>query len=114
MTMDTLLELGHVELTARLNRLNRQFCSLAKGREYMWGGGKPDALKTPEERTGWPNSEITIFPIVGAAKDGEIVVDGVRHPMGQHGIARHLDWSIQEATPASVRLVQRHSSGDKT
>lgn len=80
-------------LTAKINSLNEQLYSLAKGKEYMWGGGTPEKLKRPEENPeagGWQNSEIIMFPIVGPVKDNQITVDGLQYPMGQHGIARYI------------------------
>ena len=53
-----------------LNLANRQLFSLKRnGVEVMWPGGAPES-KRP--KTGWPNSEIVMFPIIGAAPDDKI------------------------------------------
>ncbi len=89
--MKDVLELSKGNLRARINRATSQLYSLEfGGNEFMWGGGKPEELKTQEEKKGWQNSEIIMFPIVGPAKDNKITVDGKDYPMGQHGIVRHL------------------------
>jgi galactose mutarotase-like enzyme len=94
-----------------MNRLNNQLFSLMFGeKELIWGGGKPEELKTAEERKGWQNSEIVMLPIVGAAKDNKITVDGKEYPMTQHGIARHLDNDIYEATDRTIGAVQKYKA----
>lgn len=86
-------------LEAKINTLNQQLFSLNfDGVEFMWGGGKPEELKSPEEKKGWQNSEIIMFPIVGAAKNDEITIDGKKYPMGQHGIARYIQYKPLKTT----------------
>ena len=62
--MEELITLEKGNLKAQIYR--GQLVSLAKsGIECMHGGGKPDDLKSPDDRVGWNKSEIFMFPVPG-------------------------------------------------
>lgn len=97
-----LLTLQGGDITARFNSLNCQLVSLThSGVEFMAGGGKPEDLKTGQERSLWPNSEITMFPLVGPANNGRLLINGIEYPMPQHGLPRYLPYTIDASRQVS-------------
>lgn len=72
------------------------------GRELLWQG----------DPAHWGFSAPILFPVVGASKAGVLRVDGVDHPMGQHGFARRSDFTCVEQVEARVHL--RMSETDET
>lgn len=54
------------------------------GREYLWGA-------YPEF---WKRHSPVLFPIVGSVWNGEYRSDGKTYKMGQHGLARDLDFTL--------------------
>lgn len=73
-----------------------------EGQELLWQAG-------PE----WRRRAPVLFPVVGRVVDDEVVVDGRRHPMGQHGIARDLEFEVLEATPARAVLRRQDDEGTR-
>jgi galactose mutarotase-like enzyme len=65
----------------------------AEGVELLWQAG-------PE----WRRRAPTLFPVVGKVADDEVVVDGRRYPMGQHGFARDLPFDVLEASTSRAVL----------
>jgi galactose mutarotase-like enzyme len=109
--MTEVIELKDGSLKARLNIQKSQLFSLElDGTEFMWGGGKPEELKTEEEKLGWPNSEIMMFPIIGRAPDDQVTIDGKKFPMQQHGLARHLTSESYELTDRKVSYLQKYNA----
>lgn len=99
-------------LVARLNEENQQLVSLEHaGIEYMHGGGKSEANKEEVDRLGWQNSEIVMFPLVGPARNGHVLVDDDSFPMGQHGIVRHLAFTCIEQSEAGAAFSLSHDGG---
>lgn len=64
--------------------------------EYMWSG----------DAAYWTGRSPVLFPIIGAARGGEIRVDGQTYKMANHGLARRSEFTLQEAsdTQAVFRL----------
>lgn len=62
------------------------------GFEYMHGGGKPESEKTEEDKKGWQNSELVMFPIVGPVSKQTEEVKALYGNLDQHGISRALGW----------------------
>ena len=56
----------------------------------MWPGGMPQERKTNQQKLGWNNSAIIMFPVISSQKDDTYLIDGKQYRMGKHGIARHL------------------------
>ena len=64
------------------------------GRQLLWHGD-------PEH---WSYRAPILFPVVGASRGGAITVDGVAHPMPQHGFARTLPFDLVERSGTTARL----------
>ena len=64
------------------------------GRELLWHA----------DGSHWDRSAPILFPVVGASAGGTIHVDGVPHPMPQHGFARDTLFDVVERRPEAVRL----------
>ena len=64
------------------------------GRDLLWDG----------DPAYWTGRAPILFPIVGRLKDDRATVDGVAHPMRQHGIARISTFRLVEHDGASCRL----------
>lgn len=83
--MQTILENDVLKVT--INRFGAELSSMIKketGVEYIW-----DA----DERF-WKRSAPVLFPIVGSLKNKAFLYDGKSYPMGQHGFARDMEFSL--------------------
>ena len=95
---------------AELNLENGQLFSLMRGRvEVMWPGGAP-AERRPA--AGWQNSEIVMFPIVGAAPGDRFLVGERGCLMNQHGLSRYMDWEDISSNSSSVEMKQFYRAGE--
>lgn len=63
------------------------------GREVLWQAG-------PE----WPRHAPVLFPVIGRVEDDQVVVDGRTHPMGKHGFARDLAFTVESCTRTRAEL----------
>lgn len=71
-------------LTVRIDNHGAELCSIKRGdREYLWGA-------YPEF---WKRHSPVLFPIVGSVWNGEYRSKGKTFAMGQHGLARDMDFS---------------------
>ena len=57
----------------------------ADGREYMWCG----------DPRYWGRTSPVLFPFVGAPKNKEYRYEGRTYPMGQHGFARDMEFTLE-------------------
>lgn len=75
-------------LTAQVDSLGAQLISLKNesGFEYIWTG----------DPQYWKGHAPVLFPMVGALREGKTEIGGNWYEMGQHGIARHLEFSPAE------------------
>jgi galactose mutarotase-like enzyme len=64
--------------------------------ELLWGGHDP-----------WPIHAPLLFPVICRVPDDQVVVDGVRHPMVEHGFGRHASFSTVHRTDSEVTLELR-------
>ena len=64
------------------------------GRDLLWDG----------DPAFWTGRAPILFPIVGRLKDDRLTVDGVAHPMRQHGIARTAGFTLVEQGDDACRL----------
>ncbi len=74
-------------LKVTINRFGAELSSLIKKEtavEYMWNA---------DERF-WKRSAPVLFPIVGSLKNKAFSYDGKLYPMGQHGFARDMEFSL--------------------
>ncbi len=85
-------------LTVRVKDAGAELCSIkdAAGREYLFDANP----------AYWGRSSPVLFPFVGSLKNKEFLYEGKRYPMGQHGFARDMDFSMigQEADYICFRL----------
>jgi galactose mutarotase-like enzyme len=108
-----LIQLSFEGISAVVNNENAQLVSLQRDKvEYMHGGGLPEEQKSAEDKKGWQNSEIVMFPIVGPAKENKIIIHGGEYPLGQHGIARHLPWSIMSQNAQGITFLQEYDANE--
>lgn len=70
--------------------------------EYMWDGDEKE----------WSGHAPVLFPIVCAANNGEIKVDGQIHKIGNHGFVRKSDFELIEES--DTKAVYRHSYDEST
>ena len=83
-------------LSAEVSGLGAELSVLrsASGRDFLWDG----------DPAWWHGRSPLLFPIVGKVPDDQILVDGVRYPMKQHGIARISEFTLVEAGPDACRF----------
>lgn len=64
--------------------------------EYLWQAG-------PE----WPRSAPLLFPVIARLPHDELIHDGMRHPMPQHGIARDAEFEVLHTDASQLVLALR-------
>lgn len=62
------------------------------GVDYLWYG----------DSAYWGRHSPVLFPLVGQVKNKQFRVDGVTYTMGQHGIARDMEFVCEEQTADSI------------
>ncbi|MCM1158739.1 MAG: aldose 1-epimerase family protein [Bacteroidales bacterium] len=83
--------LENEELVVTVNHFGAELSSIVKketGTEYMWNA---------DERF-WKRSAPVLFPFVGSLKNKEFRYEDKAYPMGQHGFARDMDFSLVSNT----------------
>ncbi|MBQ9984054.1 MAG: aldose 1-epimerase family protein [Lachnospiraceae bacterium] len=83
--MQAILENDILKVT--INYFGAELSSVIKkdtGVEYMWNA----------DEKFWKRSAPVLFPIVGSLKNKEFLYDGKAYPMGQHGFARDMEFSL--------------------
>lgn len=61
-------------------------------RNYLWYG----------DSAYWGRRSPVLFPFVGSVKNKEYLYDGKSYPMGQHGFARDMDFTMIEKNSDSI------------
>jgi len=61
----------------------------------------------------WGRQAPILFPVVGALKDDRLLHQGQAYPMGRHGFARDLDWTLVRLTGHSCRLRLRDGAATR-
>lgn len=89
-------ELKSGGLTAKVDSLGAQLVSLKneRGFEYIWTG----------DPQYWKGQAPVLFPIVGALREGKAKIGGDWYEMGQHGFARHREFTLAEQAENRVSL----------
>ena len=89
----------------------RASIALTGAEPLTWHAAGHDLLWTPDP-IYWSATSPILFPIVGWAKDGQIMVDGQRRPMGVHGFAAAKPFTLvrQAADRATLRLADDDAS----
>ena len=90
------VEIGTPQLRAEVALHGAELVRLRDeaGRDLLWDG----------DPAYWTGRAPILFPIVGRLKGDRLMVDGVAHPMRQHGIARTSDFRLMAHDGASCRL----------
>lgn len=74
-------------LKVTINSFGAEMSSIIKkdtGTEYLWSA----------DEKYWKRSAPVLFPIVGSLKNKEFIYEGKAYPMGQHGFARDMEFSL--------------------
>ena len=69
------------------------------GREWMWQGD-------PEF---WSGRNPTLFPLVGSTYDKKLHINGKTYAIGNHGFARHSEFTGSKLDDATIEMVLRDS-----
>jgi galactose mutarotase-like enzyme len=94
MTTDTLtIASDDLAVTVSASGAETQSICDRTGREFLWQG----------DPAHWSGRAPVLFPIVGAAPGGRIVVDGHAAGMAQHGFARRSRFAVDEHGPGHCR-----------
>jgi galactose mutarotase-like enzyme len=95
---DAIVEIGSDRLTARVNPLGAELCSLrdAAGEEFLWQAGE-----------AWPRHAPILFPIIGRLNDDVLRLGEQRYPIGQHGFARDQRFDLTEHSATGCRFLLR-------
>ena len=91
-----MIEIGTPELRAVINPLGAELTSLRDrdGNELLTNG----------DPAFWASHAPLLFPIVGELRGGVWHLDGQRHAMGRHGIARRQMFTLEEQEADHVRF----------
>lgn len=73
-----------------------------RGFDHMWTGDK----------AYWSGRSPVLFPIVGSLYQGEILIDGKKYVMGNHGFARHTEFEVDQIS--DVKAVFSLKATDET
>lgn len=81
-------------LTVQIKDAGAELCSVkdAAGKEYLFDANP----------AYWGRSAPVLFPFVGSLKNKEFLYEGKRYPMGQHGFARDMDFSLVRQTQDEI------------
>lgn len=83
-----LFQISNDKITVQVDSMGAELKSLkevAADREYMWNG----------DPQYWKRTSPVLFPLVGGVKDGVYRLDGKEYPMGQHGLARDMEFKLK-------------------
>lgn len=91
------LYLENENLKVTINYFGAELSSIQKkstGTEYLWNA----------DPAYWNRTSPVLFPIVGSLKGKEFQYGGNTYPMGQHGFARDMEFSLLSATETECWL----------
>lgn len=90
-----LFQIGNEQITIQVDSMGAEMKSLKKtttGVEYMWEGNP----------SFWKRTSPVLFPIVGGLRNGEYIHNGKSYPMGQHGFARDMEFTLKSQTSREI------------
>ncbi len=100
-----LVRFGSGRLTAVVSARGAELQALdtADGQPLLWNG----------DPAWWTGRAPLLFPIVGRVPNDEILVEGRRYPLKQHGFARVSDFALRDASDSrcSFELVANAQTG---
>lgn len=98
-TSEIVLEDGG--LRAAVCLLGAELRSLKTGAvEWMWGG----------DPAIWPGVSPILFPVIGKSPDGHVSIEGQRHAMPIHGIAKDKTFTVRDRQADRCELVLTRSA----
>jgi galactose mutarotase-like enzyme len=99
-----MITLATAALSVTVKKHGAELASLkdAAGREFLWQAG-------PE----WPRHAPLLFPIVGRLRQDTAWFGDMPYPMGQHGFARDLDFTLVEQNATACRLLLADDEGTR-
>lgn len=99
-----LFQIGNEQITIQVDSMGAELKSLKKtaiGVEYMWSGNP----------LFWKRTSPVLFPIVGALNNGEYKYEGKSYPMGQHGFARDMEFTLKSQTNKEIWFSLKSDNG---
>ena len=91
--MEKLTVLTNGQLSIAVSAHGAELCSLRKGeKEYLWQA----------DPAYWKRHSPVLFPIVGSVWESRYRLEGKEYTMGQHGLARDLDFCLTSLTENEV------------
>lgn len=101
-----IISLSSTGLTAEISSTGAELMTLQDeaGRDLLWNG----------DPAFWTGRAPLLFPIVGAVKDDQILIDGTAYPMRQHGFARTAEFEVIDTTPSLCQLRLRASDNTRS
>jgi len=87
--------IGNEYLSVEVSSLGAEMQAIrtGDGRSWLWDG----------DAGWWGGRSPVLFPIVGRAPEDQVSIEGVRYPMGQHGLARRSEFKLVAANGTSCR-----------
>lgn len=93
------------DINAVINSHGAELRSLNKnGNEYMWNA----------DPAYWNRTSPVLFPFVGAVADGVFRYKGLEYKMGQHGLARDMEFNLIEKSECYCRYMLKSNEETKT
>ncbi|MEP0365338.1 MAG: aldose 1-epimerase family protein [Cyclobacteriaceae bacterium] len=92
------MHIQNQHLKAKFLLKGAELCNLINketGQEYIWQG----------DPTHWARHTPVLFPFVGKLKDDQYSYEGKTYPMGQHGFARDMDFTVEKQDEASISFL---------
>ena len=103
--MTDLIHLSHGRLAAAIAPTGAELRSLTlDGRERMTPG-------TPDH---WQGHAPILFPVIGRVAGDRVRVDGREYPMPKHGLARHAEFAVIEASESAATFHLSSSEETRT
>lgn len=91
------------KINVTISTLGAELQSIEKdGTEYLWQG----------DEKSWKNKATNIFPYVGKMTEGKYIYKGQTYEMGSHGIARHIEFIVEEKEDTKITF--KMSSNENT
>lgn len=73
----------------------RSLMDIKSGREWMWQGN-------PEF---WPRTSPVLFPVVGKLRENELLLDGNKYSLSQHGFARDRIFRLSNGSEQQLSFI---------
>ncbi len=82
-------------LTVTVNTFGAELQSIKRNNiQYLWQG----------DESSWKNKATNIFPYVGKMEEGKYIYKGKTYEMGSHGLARHIDFIVEQVEEEKIVL----------